>query len=293
MKLQVVIVNYNVCFILEQCLRTVEQALKDIGPCMVTVIDNASTDNSSSYLPHRFPQVHFVWNQENKGFAAACNQAIRLNDSSTYVLLLNPDTLLKEDTLLRCIDFLDNHKETAAVGVRLLDGKGHYLPESMRRIPTLMGAFGHFTGLERLFPESSWDTYYIRPSQEEVPQEIDVLPGAFIMIRRKELESCGGLDEEYFMYAEDIELSYQLRSRGLQLFCLPLSITHLKGKSTHRHTPFFIRHFYGTMITFIRKHPELYPPYKALPAIFFLHILMSVQYLIIKIRVFFEKNHQE
>lgn len=290
MKLQVVIVNYNVCLILEQCLNTLERALKGIGSCIVTVIDNASTDNSRSYLPPRFPWVQFVWNQQNRGFAAACNQAIHMNDSSVYVLLLNPDTLLQEDTITRCLKFLDNHEETAAAGVRLFDEKGHYLPESMRRIPTLMGACGHFTGLGRLFPTSSWGTYYIRPSKVDAAQETEVLPGAFIMARREALKSCGGLDEDYFMYAEDIELSYQLRSKGLRLFCLPLAVTHLKGKSSNRQSPFFVRHFYGTMITFIRKHPELYPPYKALPAIFFIQLITSLRYLAIKIRAFSPKR---
>lgn len=253
MNLSVVIVNYNVCYFLEQCLYTLLKAAEGIET-EVFVVDNASTDDSRSYLPQRFPGVRFIWNEDNAGFGKANNQALSLTKGD-YILLLNPDTLLPETVLQDCLAFFGRHAGAGAVGMRMFDGSGKYLPESKRGLPGIATAFYKLSGLIRLFPTHPVIArYYLGHLSPEKVQEIDVLAGAFMMIPRKVYETTGGFDEQFFMYGEDIDLSYRIRQAGFTNYYLPEpGIIHFKGESTTKDLV-YTRYFYEAMQLFVRKH---------------------------------------
>lgn len=253
LKLSVVIVSYNVCFHLEQCLLSVRRAMLGIHG-EVWVVDNASTDGSVEYLKKRFPEFHFIANSDNKGFSKANNQAIR-QSAGEYVLLLNPDTLVAEDTLRVCIAFLDSHPDVGATGVRMLHPDGRFAPESRRGLPTPFTSFCKMSGLGTLFPNSRiFGRYYMRYLDPESPNPIEVISGAFNMIRRKALEQIGLLDEDFFMYGEDIDLSYRLLQGGWQNYYLPCLILHYKGESTEKSSYRYVHVFYQAMLIFFNKH---------------------------------------
>ena len=252
-KLSVVIVNYNVRYYLEQCLRSVLRALVGI-PAEVWVVDNASTDGSLEYLCPRFPEVKFIANTENQGFSRANNQAIR-QSKGEYVLLLNPDTLVAEDTFRVCLNFLDSHPDVGATGVRMLHPDGRFAPESRRGLPTPFTSFCKMTGLGMLFPNSKlFGRYYMRYLDPEQPNPIEVISGAFNMIRRKALDQIGLLDEDFFMYGEDIDLSYRLLQGGWKNYYLPCLILHYKGESTEKSSYRYVHVFYEAMLIFFNKH---------------------------------------
>lgn len=252
-RLSIIIVSYNVKYYLEQCLRSVERATTQM-PVQIWVVDNASTDGTLDYLRPRFPHVHFIANQDNRGFSAANNQAIRLS-TSQYVLLLNPDTIVGEDVLQGCMDFLDAHPQAGATGVRMLNADGSFAPESRRGVPTPFTSFCKMSGLCRLFPRSKvFGRYYMRYLDVEQPNEIDIISGAFIMIRRQALDEIGLLDERFFMYGEDVDLSYRLLQGGWQNWYLPLSILHYKGESTVKSSFRYVHIFYNAMLIFFNKH---------------------------------------
>ncbi len=252
-KLSIIIVNYNVRYYLEQCLRSVQRA--SIGLDVETwVVDNASTDDSIAYLSSRFHEVHFIANTENVGFSRANNQAIRQSDSD-YVLLLNPDTIVAENTLRGCVEFLDSHPEVGATGVRMLHHDGSFAPESRRGIPTPFVSFCKMSGLGSLFPFSRrFGRYYMRYLDPEEANPIEVISGAFNMIRRKALDQVGLLDEDFFMYGEDIDLSYRLLQGGWKNYYLPLLILHYKGESTVKSSFRYVHVFYNAMLIFFNKH---------------------------------------
>jgi GT2 family glycosyltransferase len=253
MRLSVVIVNYNVSAFLEQCLLSVQRAMAGIAG-EVWVVDNASTDNSVAMVRQRFPEVRLMVNHANVGFAAANNQAIR-QSRGEYVLLLNPDTLVEEDTFRHCLAFMDAHPDAGAVGVRMLDGSGQYLPESKRGFPTPWVSFCKMIGLGTLFPRSArFNGYYLGHLDPDQPHPVEVLAGCFMFIRRSALEQAGLLDEAFFMYGEDIDLSYRLQQAGFQNYYLPHTrILHYKGESTQKDFR-YVRRFYEAMIIFARKH---------------------------------------
>ncbi len=254
MKLSVIIVNYNVRYFLEQALGSVRRALQGIEG-EVWVVDNNSADDSLAMVRTRFPEVHIIANKENTGFAVANNQAIKASKGE-YVLLLNPDTVVEEDTFAKCIAFMDTHPEAGAVGVRLIDGSGAYLPESKRGFPTPWVAFCKTIGLGRLFPRSArLNGYYLGHLDPNQTHEIDVLVGAFMFMRRSALEQVGLLDEAFFMYGEDIDLSYRIKQGGYKNYYLhTTSIIHYKGESTKKGTLNYVRTFYQAMIIFAEKH---------------------------------------
>lgn len=252
-KLSVVIVSYNVRYYLEQCLKSVQRAILGID-AEVWVVDNASTDDSVNYLSARFPEVHYIANKENVGFSRANNQAICQSDSE-YVLLLNPDTIVAENTLRGCIDFLDSHSDVGATGVRMLHPDGSFAPESRRSIPTPFVSFCKMTGLGSLFPYSRrFGRYYMRYLDSGEANPIEVISGAFNMIRRKALNQVGLLDEDFFMYGEDIDLSYRLLQGGWKNYYLPLLILHYKGESTEKSSYRYVHVFYNAMLIFFNKH---------------------------------------
>ncbi|PSR04005.1 MAG: glycosyl transferase family 2, partial [Bacteroidetes bacterium SW_10_40_5] len=210
-KLSVVIVNYNVKFFLEQALISVRKAAKRLAELdnsfetEVFVVDNNSVDGSIGMIQEKFPEVKLLENKGNNGFARANNQAIQ-EASGQYNLLLNPDTVVEEDTFYKVIDFMDQHPEAGGLGVKMLDGKGRFLPESKRSFPSPEVAFYKAFGLANLFPESEiFGKYHLGYLDENETHEVDVLAGAFMLVRAAAIKEVGGLDEKFFMYGEDID----------------------------------------------------------------------------------------
>jgi Predicted glycosyltransferases len=255
MKLSIVIVNYNVAYFLEHCLLSVRKALVGVE-AEVFVVDNNSVDNSLQMLSDKFPEVKVIANKENYGFAKANNQAICIS-SGEYVLLLNPDTVVAEDTFTKTLFFMDSHPEAGALGVKMINGEGRFLKESKRGFPSLWAAFCKMSGLTALMPHSKkYAQYYMGHLPENQVNQVQVLAGAFMLLRREALDKAGGgLDEDYFMYGEDIDLSYQITLAGYKNYYYPLtSIIHYKGESTKKASLNYVYTFYNAMAIFAKKH---------------------------------------
>lgn len=254
MKLSVIIVNYNVRAYLEQCLRTVFEALKGIDGD-VFVVDNQSTDGSVEMVREKFPQVRLIANKDNVGFSRANNQAIR-ESSAEYVLLLNPDTVVGEDVFQKVIAFMDAHPKAGGLGVKMVDGTGQFLPESKRGLPTPAVAFYKIIGLTRLFPKSKvFGRYHLGHLPENGAAPIEILSGACMFLRKKTLDEVGLLDESFFMYGEDIDLSYRITMGGYENWYLPEArIIHYKGESTKKSSVNYVFVFYNAMAIFAKKH---------------------------------------
>lgn len=253
-SISVILVNYNVRFFLEQALRSVFNAMSQLD-VEVWVIDNASEDDSIDMVKQKFPTVRIIENKDNLGFARANNMAIR-QSSAHYILLLNPDTLLEELSLITCFRFMENTKEAGALGVRMIDGTGKFLPESKRGIPTPWVAFCKTFGLSSLFPGSRlFNTYHLGYLSEFKTTEVPVLSGAFMFLRAEALAKSGLLDEDFFMYGEDIDLSVRLLEAGYKNYYFPeTTIIHYKGESTRKGTVNYVRIFYQAMMLFAEKH---------------------------------------
>jgi len=254
LDLSIVIVNYNVSNFLEQCLNSVYAALKTI-PAEVFVVDNNSVDGSQEMLQLKFPQVQLIANTENVGFSKANNQAIAIS-RGRYVLLLNPDTVVQEDTFECCLRYMYQHPDTGALGVRMLDGRGRFLPESKRGLPTPAVSFYKIFGLSKLFPKSKYFNRYSLGYLDELQNhEVDVLCGAFMFMRADALEKVGLLDEAFFMYGEDIDLSYRIQLGGYKVvYFAETKIIHYKGESTKKGSLNYVFVFYNAMIIFAQKH---------------------------------------
>lgn len=244
MKLSVVIVNYNVRQYLTACIDSVALALKDVES-EVFVVDNNSTDDSAEVIARDYPWVHLINNIENIGFSKANNIAIR-QSMGEYVLLLNPDTVVAEDTIRNVLTFMDEHPEAGAAGVKMHNADGTLASESRRAIPTPWVAARKMLGFTR--------RYYMSHLSWDEPGQIQVVSGAFFMVRRKALDQIGLLDEDFFMYGEDIDLSYRLLKGGWQNWYLPYSIIHYKGQSTKKSDFRYVHVFYQAMLIFFRKH---------------------------------------
>jgi len=254
MKLSVVIVNYNVEHFLEQCLYSVRRAMQGIEG-EVFVVDNNSVDGSLKMLAAKFPEVIVIANKDNVGFAKANNQAIRISKGE-YVLLLNPDTVVEDDTFSKCVAFMDSHPDAGGLGVKMVDGKGQFLPESKRGLPTPMTAFYKIFGLSKLFPHSKrFSKYHLGYLPENEVNEVDILAGAYMLMRRETLDKCGLLDETFFMYGEDIDLSYRITLAGYKNYYFPETrIIHYKGESTKKTSVNYVLVFYKAMEIFAKKH---------------------------------------
>lgn len=254
MKLSIVIVNYNVEYFLEQCLNSVYAALKEIK-AEVFVVDNNSIDASCTMVKKKFPQVILIENKFNAGFSKANNQAMRMAKGE-YVLLLNPDTVVEEDTFKKVIEFMDQHPDAGGLGVKMIDGKGKFLPESKRGLPTPAVAFYKIFGLSALFPKSRrFGKYHLGYLDKEEVHEIEILSGAFMLMRKTALDKVGLLDEDFFMYGEDIDLSYRIILGGYKNYYFPKTrIIHYKGESTKKSSVNYVFVFYNAMIIFARKH---------------------------------------
>lgn len=260
LKLSVIIVNYNVKYYLDQCIRSVLRAFEEMNtPAEIIVVDNHSADGSVDYLEQRYPQklfpmVRFVRSTHNLGFARANNIAIR-QSRGEYVLLLNPDTIVGEDALKASVDFMDVHEDAGAVGVRMLGAQGRRALESRRGLPTPMVSFFKMLGFCNRWPHHRlFGKYYMGYLPWDEPSQIEVVSGAYCMLRRKALDEVGLLDEDFFMYGEDIDLSYRVLKGGYHNYYLPVDILHYKGESTQKSSFRYVHVFYEAMLIFFRKH---------------------------------------
>ena len=261
MKLSVIIVNYNVRFFLEQCLRSVYRsvdfALK-ADPSYsidVFVVDNNSSDDSVEMVRQQFPEVRLIANSDNPGFSKANNQAIRQSNAE-HVLLLNPDTVVREDTFEKVLRFMDERPDVGGLGIKMIDGKGNFLPESKRGLPTPMTAFYKIFGLSSVFPKSRvFSRYHMGHLSKDETHEVEILSGTFMLMRKSVLDKVGLLDEDYFMYGEDIDLSYRIILAGHEnVYFADSEIIHYKGESTKKGSLNYVFVFYQAMIIFAKKH---------------------------------------
>ena len=262
MKLSVVIVNYNVRPYLEQCLKSVQSALEGIEG-EVFVVDNHSDDDSVETVRSHYPWVRLIENQENLGFAKANNQAIRQSQAE-YVLLLNPDTVVAKETFRETLKFMDAHPKAGGAGVMMCYEDGTRAPESRRALPTPWVAALKMLGFTK--------RYYMSHLPWDQPCRIEVISGAFCLLRHEALKAVGLLDEDFFMYGEDIDLSYRLLKGGWENWYLPYSIVHYKGKSTQKSDYRYVHVFYQAMLIFFRKH------YSHLSFFFTLPVKMAIYF---------------
>lgn len=255
-ELSVVIVTYNAKAYLVKCLECVRSA--SVGMDVeIMVVDNASTDGSKDAVLEAFPAIDYIYNTENLGFAKANNIAIR-RASGKYVLLLNPDVFISDDTLRRTLEFAESKPDLGALGVRMINGDGVFLPESKRNKPTLWNSFCKFTGLTRLLPNSKvFASYYNVSLAEDECGYTDVLSGAFTLLNNAKLGDAALICEDYFMYGDDIDLSVSILEAGYRnYYCGDITVTHLKGKCTDKASPEIIEAFYNSMDIYYRRHSK-------------------------------------
>ena len=244
MELSVVILNYNVQYFLEQCILSVQRAIGNLD-AEIIVVDNASSDDSCAMVTRKFPQITLIQNKENVGFSKANNQAVAIAKGK-YVCILNPDTAVAEDTFLKCLQKAEKLTNLGAMGIHLLDGTGHFLPESKRNLPT------PFVSLKKVLGFTK--KYYANHISDKEEGEVQVLVGAFMLLERSIYKDVGGFDEDYFMYGEDIDLSYKIEKAGYKNYYLGTTETlHYKGESTQKDAA-YLQRFYGAMQIFYKKH---------------------------------------
>ena len=254
MTLSVIIVNFNVKFFLEQCLCSLEKALININ-AEVIVVDNNSSDGSVEYLQQKFPSVLILQNDVNMGFAKACNLGLSVAKGE-YILFLNPDTLLSENAIQVSLEFFDHNPDTGAIGLKMIDGSGSFLKESKRSFPSPLTSLFKLFGLSRLFPRSKmFSRYHLGHLDKNQAHKVEVLAGAYFFTRKTILDKLGSFDERFFMYGEDVDLSYRIYKAGFNNYYLPeASIIHFKGESTKRGSLNYVRMFYKAMSQFVEKH---------------------------------------
>ena len=269
MKYSVIILNYNVKHFVDACLLSVQAAVKD-RDIEIMVADNASNDGSRAYLENKYPQVRFLWFAENLGFAKAYNKAVK-QAKGKYLMILNPDTLVSDDIFNHWDDFINQHPDFGISGGKMIDGTGRFLPESKRGIPTPVTAFGKLTGLYKIWPKSVFGKYYASHLQPNEPGKVAVLTGALMLIKKDVYQSVGGFDEQYFMYGEDIDLSYTILKQGKQNYYEPAAkIIHFKGESSGKDKAYY-HNFIKTTFQFYRKHFRTFPVLE-----YFLHFFFSI-----------------
>ncbi|KJD33560.1 glycosyl transferase family 2 [Tamlana nanhaiensis] len=244
MKLSVIILNYNVRYFLELCLKSVEAAIANIE-AEIIVVDNHSTDTSCSMLKRNFPHIKLIENNKNFGFSKGNNIGVA-QAKGEYICILNPDTVVAEDTFTKILNFAENTQNLGAIGCKLINGVGEFLPESKRHIPYVKAAFKKILG--------NANDYYANNLKQTDVGEVEVLVGAFMLLKRDTFNKVNGFDEDYFMYGEDIDLSYKLIKSGFKNYYFgETSVIHYKGESTLKNK-FYARRFYGAMKIFYKKH---------------------------------------
>ena len=252
MKISVVIVNYNVKYYVGQCIDSVRRALQGIDSEII-VVDNHSRDGSVDYLS-KIEGVRIIESGHNLGFSKANNIAIR-QSTAEYVLMLNPDTIVAEDAIRMIIDFADSHPQAGGIGVRMHNDWGTTARESRRGLPSPMTSFYKIIGLSKRLPQHrKYGRYYMGWLPWDSPSRIEVVSGACFLVRRKALDEVGLMDEDYFMYGEDIDLSYRLLKGGWENWFVPADIIHYKGESTQKTSFNYVHVFYNAMLIFMRKH---------------------------------------
>lgn len=252
MKISVVIVNYNVKYYVGQCIDSVRRALRGIDSEII-VVDNHSRDGSVDYLS-KIEGVRIIESGHNLGFSKANNIAIR-QSTAEYVLMLNPDTIVAEDAIRMIIDFADSHPQAGGIGVRMHNDWGTTARESRRGLPSPMTSFYKMIGLSKRLPQHrKFGRYYMGWLLWDSPSRIEVVSGACFLVRRKALDKVGLMDEDYFMYGEDIDLSYRLLKGGWENWFVPADIIHYKGESTQKTSFNYVHVFYNAMLIFMRKH---------------------------------------
>ncbi|HET8886742.1 MAG TPA: glycosyltransferase family 2 protein [Salinimicrobium sp.] len=245
MKLSVVILNYNVRYFLEQCILSVKAAIKDID-AEIIVVDNNSADDSCEMILRNYPEIRLFQNEKNVGFSKANNQGVALAKGE-YVCILNPDTLVGEDVFLKTLQFADENPDLGALGVKLIDGTGNFLPESKRNVPTPR------VSLQKIFQKKTDNYYAVHIAEDEVAP-VEILVGAFMLLKKNRYLEVGGFDEDYFMYGEDIDFSYKLTKAGYKNYYFgKTSVLHYKGESTAKDAE-YLRRFYNAMRIFYKKH---------------------------------------
>ena len=250
MKLSVIIVNYNVTHLLDRCLHSIKQYVTDVDH-EILVVDNSSPDISWKSLIEKYPKVHFIANESNAGFAAANNLAAK-QAQGEYLLLLNPDTELEGSYMKEILEFADSKTKFGALGMRMHDACGRFLPESKRTVPDFLNSFFKLFSPHSHAPKSK--SYYRNDIGEQDISEVEVLTGAFLLIKYSVYRKVGGLDEAYFMYGEDIDLCYTLLRYGYQNYYYgKYSILHHKGESTVKDIT-YLKRFYGAMQVFLNKY---------------------------------------
>ena len=253
MELSVIIVSYNVRGISETMSAFCKKASENID-CEIFVVDNNSIDGSCEMVTDEFPEVKLISNKVNAGFSAANNQAIKRQRADLFCFL-NPDTIVENDTFSKCIDFMNNHPDAGALGVRMINGEGRFLPESKRALPTPKVAFFKISGFSFFFPGSPlFNRYYLSHLDSFETSVTEVISGAFMFIQKEALDTAGLLDEDFFMYGEDIDLSYRILRAGYNNYYFPeTQIVHFKGKSTSRDNFTDVSHFYKAMRIYVQK----------------------------------------
>ncbi len=254
MQLSIIIVNYKVRLFAEQCLASLRLATKHLQ-AEIFVVDNNSDDGSVAYLQPLFPEVTFIAKAHNIGFACANNDAL-WRCKGEYVLFLNPDTIVAEDALSTSVAYMQAHPRCGGLGIQMLDGAGRFLPESKRGFPSPATSLYKQLGLYKLFPTSPrFARYYMGHLPQHTTAEVDVLAGAYMLVRKSVLDTIGGFDEKFFMYGEDIDLSYRIKQAGFyNAYFAYSAIIHFKGESTAKGSLNYVRVFYQAMQLFVQKH---------------------------------------
>ncbi|MFT5754323.1 MAG: GT2 family glycosyltransferase [Flavobacterium sp.] len=253
MQLSVIILNYNVRYFLEQCVFSVQKALKGIDGEII-VIDNNSSDDSCAMMKEKFPNVRLIENKQNSGFPKGNNIGVA-EAKGEYLCILNPDTVVAEDTFSKILQSRFCNFDTGIIGCKLIDGTGNFLPESKRGVPTPWVAFTKIFGLYKFFPFSSWfNKYYAQHITENQSGKVDILVGAFMFMKRELYIKIGGFDENCFMYSDDIDLSYMVLKLGEENhYFHETSVIHYKGESTVR-DGLYMKRFREAMEFFYNKH---------------------------------------
>ena len=253
MKLTVVIISYNVKYFLEQCLNSLEQATRNIDHETI-VVDNASVDGSTEYLTARFPKVKWIASDVNHGFSRANNIAFKLAKGK-YILMLNPDTIVTREALEGCLNFMEKHPEAGAAGVKMLNKDGNFALESRRGIVTPWVSICKATGLSKRYAKSrTFGHYYMSYLPEDETNPIEMVSGAFMFLRRSTLGKVGHLDEQFFMYWEDSDLSFRILKSGAKNYYLPHPILHYKGESSIKSKLKYRYWLYFSLQRFFRTH---------------------------------------
>ena len=255
MKLSVIIVNYNVKYFLEVCLHSVLRAAAGID-AEIIVVDNNSADNSCQMVREHFPSVKLIANTDNKGFSKANNQGVAVSGGE-YILFLNPDTVMPEDFLARMLAYMDAHPEAGSIGPRLIDGKGQFAPDAKKSFPSLSVAIFKTTGINKIFSKSPYfNKYYAVHVGERETAAVDVLSGCCMLVRKSAMDAAGGpFDEDYFMYCEDVDLSFRIQRAGYKNIYFPeAELIHYKGESTRKMTLSYVRIFNEALVTFVKKN---------------------------------------